>query len=123
MEIIMKDWNTLIKHTAGSDFTVCKVHLPESDLDIEGQFELPPLAKLEINDQVFIAAFIKAHGSIKEMEKYFGVSYPTIKNRLNKIADQLGFVEVENTKFASDIFAQIDSGDISVEQALQRLEQ
>ncbi len=38
---------------------------------------------------------MRCHGSIKQMEKYFGVSYPTIKNRLNKIGSQLSFVEIE----------------------------
>ena len=51
-----------------------------------GRFELPPLAQLPFEEQVFVAAFVKSHGSIKEMERLFGVSYPTIKNRLNRIS-------------------------------------
>ena len=46
-------------------------------------------------DQVFVAAFLKSHGSIKEMEQVFGVSYPTVKARLNRIAGQLEFVETD----------------------------
>ena len=43
-----------------------------------------------MDDQVFIGAFVRSHGSIKEMERLFGVSYPTIKNRLNRLSQALG---------------------------------
>ena len=56
---------------------------------------MPPLARLAGDDQVFVAAFIRCHGSIKQMEKFFGVSYPTIKNRLNRIGAQLPFAEID----------------------------
>ena len=65
------------------------------DVAIEGRFELPPLAQLSAEDQIFVAAFVRCHGSIKQMEKFFGVSYPTIKNRLNRIGAQLPFAEID----------------------------
>ena len=49
-----------------------------------------PLAQLPMEDQVFIGAFVRSHGSIKEMERLFGVSYPTIKGRLNRLSEALG---------------------------------
>ena len=65
------------------------------DVAIEGHFEVPPLARLAAEDQIFVIAFVRCHGSIKQMEKFFGVSYPTIKNRLNRIGALLPFVEIE----------------------------
>ena len=65
------------------------------DVAIEGRFEVPPLARLSAEDQTFVAAFVRCHGSIKQMEKFFGVSYPTIKNRLNRIGALLPFAEIE----------------------------
>src|SRR6266487_4275173 len=88
------DWQELTKLTGGAGFDVERVRL-ESGVTIEGRFALPPLAHLAAEDQIFVAAFVRCHGSIKQMEKYFGVSYPTIKNRLNKIGSQLSFVEIE----------------------------
>lgn len=61
----------------------------------ERAFELPPLAQLPADDQAFVTAFVRSHGSIKQMEKLFGVSCPTIKNRLNRIGALLPSVEVE----------------------------
>src|SRR5215831_11770578 len=92
-----RDWQELTKLTQGAALTVERVRLADSDVVIEGAFELPQLARLALEDQIFIAAFVKSHGSIKEMEQVFGVSYPTIKARLNRIAGALEFVETDPT--------------------------
>src|SRR6266545_2731897 len=84
--ISMADWKDLTQMTGGAPMLIERVRLPETQVAIEGAFELPPLAQLPFEDQVFVAAFVRSHGSIKEMERLFGVSYPTIKNRLNRIS-------------------------------------
>src|SRR5215204_3846288 len=89
------DWQELAKLVGQARIEIDRVRLVDTGVTIEGPFTLPPLAQLPADDQVFIAAFVRCHGSIKQMEKYFGVSYPTIKNRLNKIGSQLSFVEIE----------------------------
>src|SRR5690349_16538458 len=89
------DWQALTKLTGGAAFDIERVRLVDQDVAIEGRFELPAIARLTAEDQTFVAAFVRCHGSIKQMEKFFGVSYPTIKNRLNRIGGQLPFVEVE----------------------------
>src|SRR6266699_2134946 len=90
-----KSWQTLSTLTAGASFEIERVRLTDSDIAIEGRFEIPPLARLTAEDQVFVAAFVRCHGSIKQMEKFFGVSYPTIKNRLNRIGQELPFAEID----------------------------
>lgn len=115
-------WQALTNLTQGKAIVVEKVRLEGSQIAIEGPFELPPLAQLTLEDQIFVAAFIRHHGSIKEMENTFGVSYPSIKNRLNKIAAQLDFVEVNPEPSARDILAQLDRSEISVDQALKELQ-
>src|SRR5215469_8542316 len=88
-----RDWQELTQLTQGRELVVERVRLADRDIAIEGSFELPQLAKLSPEDQVFVTAFVRSHGSIKEMERVFGVSYPTIKARLTRIADSLDFVE------------------------------
>src|ERR1043165_7822395 len=88
-----RDWQELTALTQGRRLVVERVRLADSGVAVEGQFELPQLARLPAEDQVFVAAFLKSHGSIKEMEQVFGVSYPTIKARLNRIAGALEYVE------------------------------
>src|SRR5436309_14715376 len=96
------DWLALTKLTGGSPFQIERVRLLDRDVAIEGRFEVPPLAQLAAEDQIFVAAFVRCHGSIKQMEKFFGVSYPTIKNRLNRIGSRLPFAEIEPAEASTD---------------------
>ena len=116
-----KDWAYLTGLTRGKQILIRRVEIEDEGITIDGQFELPPLAKLSAEDQVFAAVFIKSHGSIKQMEKQFGISYPTVKSRLNRIAGQLDFVDVESISDRDNLLDQIDRGEISVEEAIERL--
>ena len=87
------DWQELTRLTQGQPLLIERVRLAGKDIAIEGSFELPQLDRLSAEDQVFIVAFLHSHGSIKEMEQVFGVSYPTIKARLNRISSSLEFIE------------------------------
>ena len=99
-----------------------RVRLADKDIAIEGSFELPQLARLDMADQVFITAFVRSHGSIKEMERIFGVSYPTIKARLNRIAGSLEFVETNPTPSKAEILERLQQGEISAEDAIREME-
>ena len=114
------EWHELTDLTDDRRFVVTRVRL-ESGVSLEGEFDLPALARLRYEDQVFVSAFVRSHGSIKEMEKAFGISYPTVKNRLNAISAQLPFVEVNPPSPGKDVLDELDKGEISVEEALKRL--
>ena len=116
------DWQELLRIAQGSPMVVERVSFPEKGLAVEGAFAPPELARLSIEDQVFVAAFIRAHGSIKEMEQVFGVSYPTIKGRLNRIAGQLEFVDTNPSPSRAEVLERLNSGEISAEDAIRALE-
>jgi len=115
------DWQDLTDLTRGEPFVVERVRLTGNDVAIEGRFEPPQLARLAIDDQVFVAAFVRSHGSIKEMERIFGVSYPTIKSRLNRIAEKLDFVETDPAPPGADVVDRLRRGEIGVREALEEL--
>src|SRR5258707_3653904 len=115
-----KSWQTLSTLTAGAPFEIERVRLTDSDIAIEGRFEIPPLARLTAEDQVFVAAFVRCHGSIKQMEKFFGVSYPTIKNRLNRIGQELPFAEIEPSG-VNDLLDQLERGETTAAEVLSKL--
>ena len=100
-----------------------RVRLAGRDIVLEGAFELPQLARLTVEDQVFVAAFLRSHGSIKEMEQVFGVSYPTVKARLNRIAGQLEFVDTNPKPLGSEILNRLERGEISAADAIRQLEE
>ena len=114
-------WYDLTSLTRSKEFAVTKVKLKDTGIYIEGEFDLPPLARLSDEDQVFIAHFIRTHGSIKEMEQAFGVSYPTIKSRLNKIGGQLQFVEIKSLPEREEILGQLERGEITAKEATEKL--
>jgi len=116
------EWQTIVKLAEDKDFLVRKVELIQDGIGIEGKFRLPPLAKLSMEDQVFIAVFIKTHGSIKEMERLYGVSYPTIKSRLIKLGEALTFVDIEKLTQERSVVDRVGDGEISVQEALLELD-
>jgi len=116
------DWQDILRIAQGSQLVVERVRLTQKQITVEGAFTLPELARLSLEDQVFVIAFIRSHGSIKEMEQTFGVSYPTIKSRLNRIAGQLEFIEVNPAPSSAEILERLNSGEISATQAIQALE-
>lgn len=120
-----KDWQELTNLTQGAPLVVERVRM--GDIAIEGAFELPQLARLTLEDQVFVAAFLKSHGSIKEMEQVFGVSYPTVKARLNRIAGQLEFVDtnpapLKQESARNQILDRLERGEITPAEAIRQLE-
>jgi hypothetical protein len=87
---------------------------------VEGNFEVSPLARLSVDDQAFIIAFLRHHGSLKKMESLFDISYPTVKNRLNAIGALL------DQDFAAPspnlyVLEQLSRGELTVEEALEKL--
>lgn len=123
-----QEWKIIDKVAEGSSVIVEKVKIPSKGIKLEGEFSLPPLAILSEQDQFFAAAFIVCHGSIKEMEKMFGISYPTVKNRLNKIAARLDFMKIDvsrikekGSKEGLKALEKLEKGEINLEEALKEL--
>jgi hypothetical protein len=116
-----QEWQELTRLTKGDEIVIEQVRLIKKDIVIKGEFELPPLSRLAFEDQIFIIAFIRSHGSIKEMEELFGISYPTVKNKLNRIAEQMDFVEVNPPSSRSEILGQLARGEIDIDEAEKRI--
>jgi hypothetical protein len=116
------DWQELLRIAQGTALVIERVRIPEKAITVEGTFSLPELARLSLEDQVFVTAFLRSHGSIKEMEQVFGVSYPTIKGRLNRIAGQLQFVETDPSPSRAEVLERLNKGEISADEAIRALE-
>lgn len=116
------DWQEMLRIAQGGTLIVERVRIPEKQIAIEGAFALPELARLSLDDQVFIVAFLRSHGSIKEMEQTFGVSYPTIKARLNRLSGQLEFVDTNPSPSRAEVLERLKSGEITAEEAIRALE-
>ncbi len=99
---------------------VIRLACPTCKLTLDGEFEISPLGKLSQDYQAFVIAFVRHHGSLKKMESIFGVSYPTVKNRLNAIAAALD-KNFESPSPNLYVLEQLSRGELSVEEALEKL--
>jgi hypothetical protein len=116
------DWQDLLRIAQGAPMVVERVSIPAKGIAVEGEFTLPELARISQEDQIFITAFLRSHGSIKEMEQVFGVSYPTIKARLTRIAGQLQFVDTNPSPSRTDVLERLKNGEITAAEAISELE-
>lgn len=89
---------------------------------IKGKFDLCKFCKLNEEQRYFIEIFIKNRGNIKEMEKELGISYPTVRNKLEEARKALGFLKDERTSInKKKILEQLSRGEISKDEALKQL--
>jgi hypothetical protein len=116
------DWQDLLRIAQGNPILIERVRIPGKQISVEGEFSLPQLAQLSLEDQVFVMAFLRSHGSIKEMEQTFGVSYPTIKARLNRISAQFEFVDTNPSPSRDEVLERLKNGEISADEAIRILE-
>jgi hypothetical protein len=93
---------------------------PDCDVDLAGRFEVSPLGRLSEEDQVFVVAFLRHNGSIRKMEELFGISYPTVKNRLKSVVERLDRIfSVPSPN--SEVLQQLARGEITVDEAIERM--
>ncbi len=104
----------------GRPMTITRTDCRECNVSLEGEFEVSPLARLSLEDQMLVMVFLRHHGSIKMMERLFEISYPTVKNRLNAVVAQLDS-SFEAPSPNSRVLDDLASGEISVAEALDRL--
>jgi hypothetical protein len=69
---------------------------------IQGLYQLPPLARLSPEEQLFLLQFVKASGSLKEMARLLKLSYPTVRNRLDEIIERVKEAENECTGYQEE---------------------
>lgn len=93
---------------------------------LEGHFDIPPFARLSPEQHQFLMLFLQSRGNVKEVERALGLSYPTVRNRLDALLQTLGLTgEAQTTAVPRrrvDILKDIEDGKISVEAALAELE-
>ncbi|EYE89353.1 hypothetical protein Q428_02635 [Fervidicella metallireducens AeB] len=90
---------------------------------IENEFELSKFAYLSYEQLNFIEVFVKCRGNIKDVEKELGISYPTVRSKLDDVISALGYIPArtkeENNNL--DIITKLENGEITAEDAINLL--
>ena len=93
------------------------------DVVIEGNIQIPRLARLSAEERSFIEMFVRSSGSLKAMASKLGVSYPTVRNRLNKVIEALQEEEEKEVDARRAILDAIEEGKITVDEAIKLLQE
>lgn len=107
---------------------VARLQCPECGTAVEGQFEGCPFCALTPEQQRLVMLFLRVRGNIREVERELGVSYPTVRARLDGIAEALGLrvepevdEEEERRRIRRETLAAVERGELAVEEAVRRL--
>lgn len=112
------------------EMIVTRLRCPHCDTAVEGSFSLHKFARLSKEQLEFVEIFLKVRGNIKEVERELGISYPTVRGRLDAVLEALGYrvdpAVAEETSQArqakrKEILDALNRGEISSEEALKRL--
>lgn len=106
---------------ASTKLHVTKIECLGCNTIFEGKFDIPSLLKLPEEDLQFIFDFVKCSGSLKEMAAKQNVSYPTLRNRLNALIDNLESLEIKKEGSKEKILQLLEEGKISAKDAAKML--
>lgn len=106
---------------------VTALSCPGCATGLHGRFGLPPLAQLSADLQEFIVTFVTSRGNIREVEKALGISYPTVRNRLESAIEALGRSTAAVPPSSprpdrAEILAALERGELSAAEAISKLE-
>jgi hypothetical protein len=107
----------------GDRLVVARLTCTSCDVHLDGRFELPPLLGLGAADLDFIVRFVRASGSLKEMAKLEGSSYPTIRARLNELIARLDAAHRDGAMAQHEILDAIANGTMSAAEGAAKLKE
>ena len=86
---------------------------------IENTFDFPKLLKLSREQLEFVTVFLKSRGNIKDVERELGISYPTVRAKLDQIVDLISDERpVKDSGSHEDILNKLERGEISADEAI-----
>lgn len=111
----------------GGDFEITRINCKSCDTVILSRYEPCRFCKLSSESLRFLESFVKARGNVKEMERELGISYWSVRSKLNDLIEELGY-EVDPdpdadaiTSQRREILEQVNRGELSAAEAAQRL--
>jgi hypothetical protein len=105
----------------GGEITVTEIKCKKCKSVVQGEFDLCKFCRLNDKQKYFVEVFIKNRGNIKEIEKELGISYPTVRNKLDEVISVLGHKVEKPAIDKKAILEKLQNGEISKDDALKLL--
>ena len=102
-----------------TEFEIQRLVCTNCGTAVEGKFSVSRLATLPEEHVAFVETFVKCRGNIKEVERELGISYPTVRSRLDKVVELLGVGVDESRLSRREILASLEKNEMSPEEAVQ----
>lgn len=103
-----------------SKLKVTKLKCDECGTVVENEFELSKFDYLNSEQLYFIEVFLKSRGNIKDVEKELGISYPTVRAKLDEVITSLGYAVLKQKPSVDkkDVVDMLEKGEITADEAL-----
>lgn len=95
-----------------------KLRCTACETTLEGKLPVSSLALLSAEQQQFVEAFLVARGNIKEVERELGISYPTVRKKLDEVVQALGHAPAARRREQEEILDAIERGDMSAQEGI-----
>jgi len=110
----------------GGEYEITTLTCKKCKSELNGRFEGCEFCSLPEGDKVFLRAFIKCRGNIREVEKELGISYPTVRNRLEGLMSRMGLSPRTDPDAVREqrkrIIEQLENGEITAGEAAEKME-
>ena len=106
-----------------AEFNVERIRCTECGTAVEGSFRTTKLGSLPMEHQEFIEVFVQCRGNIKDVERVLGISYPTVRGKLDRAVQALGYETPEQANRKLEILEALGKSEMSTEEALRALKE
>jgi hypothetical protein len=100
-----------------SELTITRLHCRSCGTALEGEFGVGRFGRLEREQLAFLESFLRSRGNLKEMERELGISYPTVRGRLESLLRAIGLADGAPPRDEMDTIA-VDTGDLEQPEAV-----
>lgn len=114
--------------SCGSQLEISELHCPACGTTVRGAYPLDRFAALSSEEEQFLLTFLSARGNLKEVQDRLDLSYPTVRNRLDKVLVSLGLAAAEKADEkrarkpdVMELLEKLESGDMSVDAVLKTI--
>jgi hypothetical protein len=107
----------------GGRLTIKRLECADCGCSLEGDFTLPRLARLKPEEQKFIELMVLLSGNMKNVAAELGISYPTVRNKLDRVIEALESLVEEDKEKRERLIDDVEKGKISASLATRLLEE